>query len=200
MFNSIRGRLTEKRADSICLETQGVEWLLSVPARAVDEFGLIGEEVRAYTWLHHYEDGMRLYAFPRTLDRDVFLELTKVEGIGPKQALKILSGIRTEELGIALEGEDLAALERIPGVGRKTAQKMMLALKGKLVAAGSVPGSGKGKADPEFSDVVRALADMGFDRKGAEQAVREAARLLPDGPEREREVFRKALVDLSAGA
>ncbi|HET7839043.1 MAG TPA: Holliday junction branch migration protein RuvA [Rectinemataceae bacterium] len=200
MFNSIRGRLSEKRADSICVETGGVEWLLSVPARSVDEFGATGEEVRAYTWLHHYEDGMRLYAFPRSEDREVFLELTKVEGIGPKQALKILSGIRTEELASALEADDLAALERIPGVGRKTAQKMLLALKGKLHVAEEGPAPGKAKGEHEFSDVVRALADMGFDRKRADEAVKRAALDHPEGSEREREVFRRALVELSAGA
>ena len=133
MFNSIQGRLSEKRADAICVETSGVEWELSVPARSVDDFGRVGDEVRAFTWLHHYEDGMRLFAFPSAAERAVFLELMKVEGIGPKQALKILSGIRPDALEAALDGDDLAALQRIPGVGPKLAQKMVLALKGRLV-------------------------------------------------------------------
>ena len=93
MFNSINGRLSEKRADTICIETGGVEWELAVPARSVDDFGLIGDDARAFTWLHHYEDGMRLYGFPSEADRAAFRELMKVEGIGPKQALRILSGI-----------------------------------------------------------------------------------------------------------
>ncbi len=202
MFNSITGRLSEKRADTICIETGGVEWELAVPARSVDDFGRIGDEARVFSWLHHYEDGMRLYGFAAESDRALFRELMKVEGIGPKQALRILSGIRTEALGAALDSGDLAALQKIPGVGPKLAQKMMLALKGKLVGAtepGSKGGSGQGG---EWADVVRALVDMGFDRKSAEKAVATAGKKAAAAPsaEREREVFRAALLDLSAGA
>ena len=210
MFNSITGRLSEKRADTICIDTGGVEWELSVPARSVDDFGRIGEEARAFTWLHHYEDGMRLYGFPAASDRAVFRELMKVEGIGPKQALRILSGIKPEALGAALEAEDLASLQKIPGVGPKLAQKMMLALKGKLLRADEAAAKG-GRAAGEWADVVRALADMGFDRRAAEKAVAEAGKkaaaeaaagkggTAPES-EREREIFRAALLALSAGA
>ena len=208
MFNSINGRLSEKRADTICIETGGVEWELAVPARSVDDFGLIGDDARAFTWLHHYEDGMRLYGFPSEADRAAFRELMKVEGIGPKQALRILSGIKPDALGAALDSEDLASLQRIPGVGPKMAQKMMLALKGKLVGSSDSMSKGGRGASGEWADVVRALADMGFDRKAAEKAVAEASRkTAPEkgaagsaAAEREREIFRAALLDLSAGA
>jgi Holliday junction DNA helicase RuvA len=199
MFNSIRGHLSEKRADSICVETGGIEWEISVPARSIDDFGSLHDEVRVFTWLHHYEDGMRLFGFPSVEERSVFVELMKVEGIGPKQALRILSGIRPRDLDAALGSDDLAALQRIPGVGPKLAQKMILALKGRLVFASSA-GALDGKAQPEWADVVRALADMGFDRKEAEQRVNELAQSIPSGPERERELFRRALLSLSAGA
>ena len=128
MFNSIRGRLSGKRADSICVETGGVEWELSVPVRSIDDFGALDDEVRAFTWLHHYEDGMRLFGFPSPEERSVFLELMKVEGIGPKQALRILSGIRPADLDAALGSEDLAALQRIPGVGPKRATALKVAM------------------------------------------------------------------------
>ena len=206
MFNSLSGRLSEKRADSICIETGGVEWELSVPARSVDDFGRIGEDTRAFTWLHHYEDGMRLYGFPGEADRVVFRELMKVEGIGPKQALRILSGVKPEALGAALDAEDLASLQKIPGVGPKLAQKMMLALKGKLVSGGEAGSKRQGEPGGRWSDVVRALVDMGFDRKATEKAVSEAAKSVEaaegasGGQERERELFRRALLDLSAGA
>ncbi|HOX48607.1 MAG TPA: Holliday junction branch migration protein RuvA [Spirochaetales bacterium] len=199
MFNSIRGRLSEKRADSICLETGGVEWELSVPARSVDDFGVLGGEVRAFAWLHHYEDGMRLYGFPTEADRAVFLELMKVEGIGPKQAMRILSGIRPEALDAALESDDLAGLQRIPGVGPKLAQKMLLALKGKLVRPEEAR-PGRPASGGEWADVVRALADMGYDRRAAEKSVAAKAAEVPAGPEKEREIFRRALLDLSTGA
>jgi holliday junction DNA helicase RuvA len=203
MFNSLSGRLSEKRADTICVDTGGVEWELAVPARSVDDFGTIGDDTRAFTWLHHYEDGMRLYGFVSEAERAVFKELMKVEGIGPKQALRILSGIRPEALGAALEADDLGSLQKIPGVGPKLAQKMMLALKGKLVS-GSEPSSRGQGAEGRWSDVVRALADMGFDRKAAEKAVADAAKdcgsSAAAGPEGERELFRRALLSLSAGA
>jgi Holliday junction DNA helicase RuvA len=200
MFNSIRGELTEKRVDSICIDSGGVEWELSVPARSVDDFGGIGEEVRAFTWLHHYEDGMRLYGFPNEAERSVFRELMKVEGIGPKQALRILSGIRIEDLDKALEADDLAALQAIPGVGPKLASKMLLSLKGKVVRPDSAQSFRSGAKDAgPWGDVVRALADMGYDRRAAEKVVAELALSVAEGPEREREVFRKALITLSTG-
>lgn len=199
MFNSISGRLSEKRADSVCIDTGGVEWELAVPARSVDDFGALGDDAKAYTWLHHYEDGMRLYGFPSREERSVFLELMKVEGIGPKQALRVLSGIRPEALDAALAADDLKALQRIPGVGPKLAQKMLLALKGKLVRLDET-GPGSAPAGGEWADLVRALADMGFDRKRVEKSVRELAPQVPEGAERERELFRLVLIDLSAGA
>jgi Holliday junction DNA helicase RuvA len=204
MFNSIRGILTEKRFDSVCIETGGVEWELSVPTRSLDDFGTIGEETRAFTWLHHYEDGMRLFGFPAREDRLVFMELMKVEGIGPKQALRVLSGIGPEALDAALEAEDLATLQRIPGVGPKLAQKMMLALKGKLVMTSDRPGAARATASP-FSDVIKALADMGFDRREAERVVAEKAASSVglksggklSGKDGEQEIFRLALLELS---
>ncbi|HOX33958.1 MAG TPA: Holliday junction branch migration protein RuvA [Spirochaetales bacterium] len=200
MFNSISGRLSEKRADSICIDTGGVEWELAVPARSVDDFGALEGEAKAYAWLHHYEDGMRLFGFPSREERTVFLELMKVEGIGPKQALRVLSGIRPEALDAALEVDDLAALQRIPGVGPKLAQKMLLALKGKLVLRPAEGGASSGAAAGEWADLVRAFADMGFERKRVERAVKELAPQVPAGPERERELFRRVLLELSAGA
>ncbi len=200
MFNSIRGRLSEKRADSICVETGGLEWELAVPARSIDDFGRIGDEVRAYTWLHHWEDGMRLFAFPTELERQVFHELMKVEGIGPKQALRVLSGIRPEALEIALESDDLVALQRIPGVGPKLAQKMLLALKGRLVRPAPGLDGRREKTDTAWVDLVRALADMGFDRKRAEKAVAALDAQVEAGPEKERELFRRALLELSSGS
>lgn len=199
MFNSISGTLTEKRADSICIETSGIEWELSVPVRSVDDFGRIGDEARAYLWLHHYEDGMRLYGFPTEADRAVFHELMKVEGIGPKQAMRILSGIKPDSLEAALEGDDLSALQKIPGVGPKLASKMLLSLKGKIVRPDGGRTRDESRGPSEWADVVRALADMGYDRKSAEKAVAEAALSAAAGPEREREIFRAALLAMSAG-
>ncbi len=201
MFNSISGRLSEKRPDSVCVDTGGVEWEITVPTRSLDDFGFLDAQTKVYTWLHHYEDGMRLFGFSNVEDRTVFLELMKVEGIGPKQAMRIVSGIRSESLVRALDDSDLATLMRIPGVGPKVAQKMLLALKGKLVrvedSVRTLHSAGSGGG--EWSDVIRALVDMGFARPAAEKSVRSHAGEIPPGPDREREIFRRALIELSAG-
>jgi len=201
MFNSIRGTLTEKRADSVCIDTNGVEWEIAAPARSIDEFGRIGDEARAFTWLHHYEDGMRLYGFPSAAEREVFLELMKVEGIGPKQALRVLSGIGPDALEAALEAEDLKALQKVPGVGPKMAQKMMLALKGKLVRLPEgADRAGRPDSLPEgLGDIAQGLVEMGYDRRLVESTLLKLSSEVPAGPERERELFRRAVLALSGG-
>ena len=133
MFNRILGVLSGRSVDSLFVLTGGIEWDIAVPTRAVNLFGPLGERTEVFVWLHHYEDGMKLFGFPSDHERRVFLDLMKVEGIGPKQALKILSGISPADLTAALDAGNLAALQKISGVGPKMAQKMVLALKGRLV-------------------------------------------------------------------
>ncbi len=199
MLNRILGKLSGRSADSLYVLTGGVEWDISVPARTLALFGPVGGEVEVFVWLHHWDEGMRLFGFPTEAERSLFLDLTKVEGIGPKQALKILSGISPQDLKLALDSGDLAALRQIPGVGPKLGQKMVLALKGKLVDVDS-SGSGGLPASP-WDDLVSALVDMGFDRRAAEKAVRsKAASISPGlGKEGEAELFRQALLELSSG-
>lgn len=205
MFNRILGTLSGRSVDSLYVLTGGIEWDIAVPLRAANLFGAVGEQTEVFVWLHHYEDGMKLFGFPSDHERRLFLDLMKVEGIGPKQALKILSGISPADLAAALEAGNLAALQKISGVGPKLAQKMVLALKGKLIELGA-GGEGRAPSSP-WDDVIAALADMGFDRKAAEAAVRRLAGEVPSGAEGtatgrlegERELFRRALLDLSAG-
>ncbi len=197
MFNRILGKLSGRSNDSIHVLTGGIEWDISVPARTLAFFGTIGADVEVYVWLQHWDEGMRLFGFPSDAERGLFLDLTKVEGIGPKQALKILSGISPQELKSALDGGNLAMLQRIPGVGPKLAQKMVLALKGKLV---DLDESGQyGASASPWDDIVVALADMGFDRRLAEKVVRAKAGQVPPGKEGEGELFRQALLELSSG-
>lgn len=172
---------------SLFVMTGGVEWDIAVPLRAIPLFGPVGEETEVFTWLHHFEDGMRLYGFPSASERRLFLDLVKVEGIGPRQALKILSGIAPQELALALEQGDLKALQKVSGVGPKLAQKMVLALKGQLVelAEGTAAGAASRNASP-WSDVITALVDMGYDRKAVEAAVRKNADSVAASEDRKR--------------
>ncbi|WP_304241167.1 Holliday junction branch migration protein RuvA [Gracilinema caldarium] len=200
MFNSLRGIITEKRQDVLCLATGGIEWELAVPLLDMEELPPAGQEARLFVWLYHREDQMRLFGFASEERRNAFLELIKVEGIGPRQAVKILSGIGQDELEAALENEDIARLEAVPGLGKKTAQKMILALKGKLAHPGPAAGTGS-----VHEELVNALADMGYDRRIAAEAVENAARAVSaeasaglSQTEREKRIFKQAIVMLSS--
>jgi len=194
MFNSVRGTITGKYEWGVCVLTGGIEWEISVPATDIARLPLLGEEGRVFTWLYHREDQMKLYGFASDERRATFLELLKVDGIGPKGALKIMGGIGQEELEQALETEDLSRLEAVPGLGKKTAQKMILALKGKLALAKTV-------SETPYADLVEALVGMGYDKRAAVEALAKAEAELPVGTigtEREKLLFKQAIVYLSS--
>ena len=195
MFNSIRGTVTEKLPDTLRILTGGVEWDITVPGTDLNRFPPAGEEGRVFLWLYHREDQMKLYGFADESGRNIFLELLKVEGIGPKGAIRIMGGISQEELERALENEDLSRLEAVPGLGKKTAQKMILALKGKLAV--SRPAAPPASA---YDELVEALAAMGYDRRAAVSALARAEETLEAGlapAEKEQRLFRQAIAYLS---
>jgi Holliday junction DNA helicase RuvA len=195
MFNSIRGVVSGKGGEAAYILNGGVEWEIAMPATDMDQLPANGGECRVFTWLYHREDQMRLFGFSDETRRNTFLELLKVEGIGPKGALKIMGGIGQDDLERALEGGDLARLEAVPGLGKKTAQKMLLALKGKLVHAPA--------ASPvvsQYGDLVEALAEMGYERRAAAEALARAEADLPPGlspAEKEKLLFKNVIVYLS---
>jgi Holliday junction DNA helicase RuvA len=194
MFNSIRGTITEKLAEGVRILTGGLEWDIAVPAIDMEELPPAGEPGRIFTWLYHRDDQMKLFGFADERRRATFLELLKVEGIGPKGALRIMGGITQEQMEQALDTGDLARLEAVPGLGKKTAQKMILALKGKL-ARESVP-----QPQGPQGELVDALVEMGYDRRASAEAVAKAAEALDPaltGTEKEKFLFREAIVYLS---
>jgi Holliday junction DNA helicase RuvA len=196
VFNSIRGLITAKHAEGLWLLTGGIEWDLAVPLIDQTELPPPGEEGQVFTWLYHREDQMKLYGFSREKRRATFLELLKVEGIGPKGALRIMGGISQEDLEAALEAGDLDRLEKVPGLGKKTAQKMLLALKGKLAKLDAdSPG-----ASP-YGDLAEALAGMGYDKRTAAEALTKAATALKgsalSGPEGETRLLKRAIAYLA---
>ncbi len=199
MFNSLTGRVTAKREGSLYLETNGIEWDIVTPTPSLAALPPVGSLARIYTYLHHREDQVRLFGFASPLERALFLDLLKVEGVGPKQAVKIMSGISAELLAAALDNGDVEALSRLPGLGVKTAQKMILALRGKLTRE-------MGEEPPQaYADIVNALVEMGFERRLAIEAVRESAAELHREtaagsraePEIEKELMRLSIVRLS---
>ncbi|MDR0322112.1 MAG: Holliday junction branch migration protein RuvA [Treponema sp.] len=194
MFNSIRGIVSEKTLDAVFVLSGDIEWEIAMPANDIQTLALNGE-CRVLTWLYHREDQMKLFGFSDERRRDTFLELLKVEGIGPKGALKIMSGISQDDLEKALENGDLTRLEAVPGLGKKTAQKMLLSLKGKLVQT-----QAKGAVSSPYNDLVEALAEMGYDRRAATLALEKAEvavdKSLPLA-EKEKLLFKEAIVYLS---
>jgi Holliday junction DNA helicase RuvA len=191
MFNSISGEVTYKDQDRLCVMTAGVEWELSITHKGSERFPATGQPVRVYTHLVHREDAMRLYGFYDPAERALFLDLLRVEGVGPRAALKILSGIDREDFSKALEGDDVDTLSSVPGIGKKTSQKIILALKGKLTPMSSAP------ARNMELDIATALVGMGFDRRTAKEAASAAQKALlgsdKKGEELERELFKRAV-------
>jgi len=194
MINSLKGTISGKAADALYLSAGSIEWEIFMPSS--DLVRLVPEtECRIYTWLYHREDQMRLYGFIDEKRRYTFLELLKVEGIGPKGAMKILGGISQDDLERALEAGDLVRLEAVPGLGKKTAQKMILSLKGKLVQT-PVFSENAG----QYGDLVEALTAMGYERRSAVEALNKADAAVPvslSPVEREKLIFKEAIVNLS---
>ena len=198
MFNSLAGEISGKGEDKIFLLTAGgVEWELSVSHRTIDRLPPVGQTARVFTHLLHREDAMRLYGFADPAERALFLDLQKVEGVGPRGAMKILSGIDREKFVEALDRDDVEALTKVPGIGKKTAPKIILALKGRLTPASETPGRSAEE------DIALALMGMGFDRKTAKPAAAAALKALAgrdlEGDELTRELFKRAIA-IASGA
>jgi Holliday junction DNA helicase RuvA len=194
MFNSISGIVSAKGAETVFILTGNIEWDIAMPANDIQSLAF-NSECRVFTWLYHREDLMKLYGFSCERRRNTFLELLKVEGIGPKGAIKIMSGISQDDLESALENGDLARLEAVPGLGKKTAQKMLLSLKGKLVQSQS-----GGISSSPYNDLIEALVGMGYDRKQAADALAKAEEGLAadlQASEKEKLLFKEAIVYLS---
>lgn len=199
MFNSLRGIISFKGESQLFLLAGGIEWDISVSATTRALLPEPGNEARVFIFFYHKEDQMKLFGFATEEERSVFLDLMKVDGIGPRQAIKILSGINVESFLATVDSEDVDALIRIPGLGKKTAQKIILALRGKLTLKTDRPEAG------EHNELLDGLVEMGFDKRQALKALEDAAKELEEtskealkGPEREKELFRRAIVRLSS--
>lgn len=204
MYNSIRGIFNglsvQGSSTLVFLDQNGLEWQLEISRSSAAKLPRVGEPLRLFTWMQHSEDQYYLCGFISPEERRIFLELLKVQGIGPRAALKILSGTTPEGLVRLLEAGDLKGLEKIPGLGTKTSQKLLLTLQGKLVLdpAGNAAPAAAVQTGPD-ADIVQALADMGFDRKEAGRVVAECAASLGElsAAQRDQELLRRSIVALS---
>jgi Holliday junction DNA helicase RuvA len=177
MIGQLRGRLAEKRPNQVLVDVGGVGYLVQVPLSTYAALGELHTEVTLLVHTHVREDALALYGFVSSREKHLFELLLSASGVGPTLALKILSGMSVEELVPAIRGSDLARLTRIPGVGRKTAERMVVELKDKLeaVAAETERPVVASPAGTE-ADVISALVNLGYEARAAESAVAEALR------------------------
>jgi Holliday junction DNA helicase RuvA len=183
----LRGRPVARRADGLVLDVGGVGYLVQATPTAL-RAAADGEEVTLETYLHVREDALQLYGFADGEERELFEHLLSVSGVGPKVALAIVSGSRPAELRRAIALEDTARFEAIPGIGRKTAQRVVLELKEKLASSASVPAAGGGAPELVARD---ALVELGYSLVEAERALADVDPGLPP-EERVRLALRRA--------
>ncbi|MDQ5887833.1 MAG: Holliday junction branch migration protein RuvA [Neisseriaceae bacterium] len=179
MIGRITGQIVEKLPPQIVVDVGGVGYELDVPMGTFYELPHLGEKVTLFT--HHVvrEDAQLLYGFASRSERESFRQLLKISGIGAKTALAILSGMNADELALAISGEDVARLSRIPGIGKKTAERLILELRGKLdiLSTGTATTSISGGSVPAApvsarSDIVNALLALGYNDREAAAAVK----------------------------
>src|SRR6202140_1044181 len=177
MVGQLRGRLAEKRPNQVLVDVGGVGYLVQVPLSSYAALGELHTEVTLLIHTHVREAALPPYGFVSSREKHLFELLLTASGVGPTLALKILSGMSVEELVPAIRGSDLARLTRIPGVGRKTAERMVVELKDKLeaVTAETEKPAAPSPAGIE-ADVISALVNLGYDGRAAETAVADAKR------------------------
>lgn len=204
MFNSLKGVITYKAHNTVFLDVNGVEWDLYVPASSLENLGEVGTQARVFTWLYLREDAAKMYGFATEEERGIFMDLLKVEGVGAKGAVKILSNISISRFIAALDEGNTEALEAVSGIGKKTAAKIMLTLKGKLTLDDSTK-SVSSSEKSEFQDVINSLVDMGYDKRDVQGVVQKILGELLHNENfvskphtgKEEMIFRQALVDLA---
>ena len=174
MIGSLRGKLTDKRPNQILVEVGGVGYQVQIPLSTFAALGALHTEILLLVHTHVREDQLSLYGFATAREKQCFELLLSASGVGPSLALKILSGMGVEDLVPAIRKGDLAALVLIPGVGRKTAERIVVELRDKLAVV-DVPGPGKPTTRTQLdSDVVSALVNLGYDARAVERAVEKA--------------------------
>ncbi|HXF05612.1 MAG TPA: Holliday junction branch migration protein RuvA [Blastocatellia bacterium] len=179
MIAQLTGKLLQKHPTAVVIDVQGVGYEVIIPLSTYYEIGEVGSTVSLLTYTYVREDALQLYGFHTARERDLFLRLISVSGVGPKLAITILSGLSVDQLIPAIRTNDVARLMAIPGVGKKTAERLIVELRDKLVALSSDEAeaayrqmSAAEAADEEVKrDVISALMNLGYPRPLAERAV-----------------------------
>jgi Holliday junction DNA helicase RuvA len=169
MISHLRGRLLSKHPNQAIVEAGGVGYELHISIPTFSALPALQSDVALHVHTHVREDALALYGFLHAQEKQLFEKLIGVSGIGPKLAITILSGMAPEAMVAALRGNDIAQLTRIPGIGKKTAERMVLELRDKLDAFGAAPSVPA--TTPLEEDVLSALLNLGYPRAAAERAL-----------------------------
>ncbi|MDA8085856.1 MAG: Holliday junction branch migration protein RuvA [Nitrospiraceae bacterium] len=170
MIGTLRGRLLSKRAAEIIVDVQGVGYEVFVPASVASGLPEQGVEVFLHIHTHVKEDSIKLFGFLSPHEKQVFSTLLGVNGVGPKLALNVLSSLPGENFRQAVEAEDTTALSKVPGIGKKTAARIILELKQKL------PSMALNLRDAVFEDALSALVNLGYKKAEAQKALEKAGK------------------------
>ena len=171
MIAHLRGKLLAKHPNQAIVETGGVGYDVTISIPTFSDLPAIGGEVTLHIHTHVREDLIALYGFLRPAEKRLFEKLITVSGIGPKLAITILSGMAADEMVSAIRGNDVARLTRIPGIGKKTAERMVLELRDKLAPEGVAESAVMPAMSPVEEDVLSALMNLGYQRAAAERAL-----------------------------
>ncbi len=184
MIAFLSGKLLEKQANSVIVDVGGVGYEVAIPLSTFYELGDIGTDVQLRIFTHVREDAIQLYGFRTVRERELYLKLISVQGIGTKSGIAMLSGMNADEIVSAIRNNDLARLTSIPGVGRKTAERLVIELRDKIgdlsAAAGASASPLPAVGGDIFDDALSALVNLGYQRNAAEKVLLQAVK---DGAE-----------------
>ena len=176
MIAHLRGKLLAKHPNQAIVETGGVGYDVTISVPTFSDLPAIGGEVTLHIHTHVREDLIALYGFLRLAEKRLFEKLITVSGIGPKLAITVLSGMAADEMVNVIRGNDIARLTRIPGIGKKTAERIVLELRDKLPAEGVAESSVLPAMSAVEEDVLSALINLGYQRAAAERALASVAK------------------------
>lgn len=177
MIGRITGTLLEKTPPTVCIDVAGVGYEIDVPMSTFYDLPETGARVSLHTHLAVREDAHTLYGFSTASQRSTFRALIKVSGIGARTALAVLSGMTVEELADAVTRQETGRLTRVPGIGKKTAERLLLELRGKLGADLGGQGSAAGAPSSGRDDILNALLSLGYSNSESQAALKK----LPEG-------------------
>jgi Holliday junction DNA helicase RuvA len=207
MIAYLAGKILEKEANSVIIDAGGIGYEATIPLSTFYELGEIGSDVALRIFTYVREDALQLFGFKTLQERELFLKLITVSGIGPKVGISMLSGMNADEIIAAIRTDNLARLTSIPGIGKKTAERLVIELRDKVASLASISsastsassdgGQTAASTNEIYDDAISALVNLGYQRNAAEKALKQA---VQDGTEMSvQKLLRKSLQLLAKG-